>query len=122
MTSGYKVTPEMIETMKRMEKRGRTKTEIADFLGISRATVTIHLSEQSKERRRKYDAGIRAEKAETEWTKILPSPTLQSRRTEQDWQRLRAEIPKRDNRDLTGRIFGDPLPERSALAQREAGQ
>jgi hypothetical protein len=30
-----------------------------------------------------------------------------------------SEIPD-DTRDLTGRMFGDPLPSRSALAQRAA--
>lgn len=31
---------------------------------------------------------------------------------------LMAQIPKHDTRSLTGIICGDPLPERSALAQR----
>jgi hypothetical protein len=29
-----------------------------------------------------------------------------------------AEIPRFDLRDFTGRMFGDPLPERSALARK----
>lgn len=46
---------------------------------------------------------------------------LTSRRTEGDWIRLRDEIPA-DTRDLTARVFGDPLPGRSALAQRAGEQ
>jgi hypothetical protein len=37
-----------------------------------------------------------------------------------DALRLMDEVPQ-DTRDLTARLFGDPLPQRSALAQRNAG-
>lgn len=37
--------------------------------------------------------------------------------SDEDLKRLRENAPP-DTRDLTGRIFGDPLPERSALAQK----
>lgn len=39
-------------------------------------------------------------------------------RVDQDAARLAREIPS-DERDLTGRLCGDPLPGRSALDQRE---
>lgn len=35
----------------------------------------------------------------------------------QDWERLAREIPE-DTRDLTARMFGDPMPGRSALSRR----
>lgn len=34
-------------------------------------------------------------------------------------ERLMAEIPTEDHRDLTGRLMGDPLPGRSALDKRK---
>jgi hypothetical protein len=41
-------------------------------------------------------------------------------RMHEDARRLMDEVPQ-DTRDLTARLFGDPLPQRSALAQRNTG-
>lgn len=121
MARGNLVTPEMATKMKRMKKRGRTIQEIADKFGMDRSTISMHVNDGILERRREYQKQRREElKAAQEGRSAVGYVT--SKKIDEDWQRLRAEIPKRDNRDLTGRVFGDPLPERSALAQREAGQ
>ena len=61
------------------------------------------------------------------WEKAHAPPVYHSashRRTERDWERLVKEIPE-DTRSVTARLFGDPLPGRSALeiegAARAAG-
>lgn len=48
----------------------------------------------------------------------LPSGNFGRLRVDEIEARL-SEIPD-DTRDLTGRVFGDPLPQRSALFQRAA--
>lgn len=48
-------------------------------------------------------------------------PKVSGREIEADWQRLRAAIPE-DTRGLTGRLFGDPVFERSALYSKQEGQ
>ena len=61
------------------------------------------------------------------WEKAHALPVYHSashRRAERDWERLVKEIPE-DTRSVTARLFGDPLPGRSALeiegAARAAG-
>ena len=51
------------------------------------------------------------------WEKAHALPVYHSashRQAERDWQRLKKEIPE-DTRSVTARMFGDPLPGRSAL-------
>jgi hypothetical protein len=81
--------------------------------------------------RRALDAGYRAKRAEQilraklrradERAAIAPRPPVASIAVREDAIRLMAAIPA-DTRNLTQRIFGDPLPGRSALDRKSTLQ
>ena len=48
----------------------------------------------------------------------LTQHVTKNNQAERDWLRLVSLIPK-DTRDVTARIFGDPLPGRSAFDQKQ---
>lgn len=119
-----KVTKADVEMMLRMKARGRTMTEIAEHMGFSRSTVRYHIDEKHRERAHERHRRTKADLREAMANRAAIGFThgYNSKKVDEDWRKRLAEVPKQDNRDLTGRTFGDPLPERSALAQRRAAQ
>lgn len=78
--------------------------------------------ETSIRRRRQTQAKNREIEREASASRRAAGITkLSGRQTDADWQRLRAFIPE-DTRGLTGRMFGDPVFERSALYRKQEGQ
>ena len=121
-------TTKQVETLERLVKDGLTTGVIASELGISRNSVcgkikrmglrlkragmfkrqpTGKVRQQEEQRaasRAKRDAGL---------------ARMAYRVRDDEWMARLSEIPD-DTRDLTGRLMGDPIPQRSALAQRTA--
>lgn len=117
-------------------KEFRLDQRMYDDLKMRRSTVSSHVSRlvrAGKVRRvgpstvivldrdipyrekykRQYDSG---QEEDIDWSGeiIHPRVTVDGHKIRRDAMRLMAQIPD-DTRDLTGRIFGDPLPGRSAL-------
>ncbi len=101
---------------------GHTWHQAADALGLSYDTMRRRLdpvydkacAERLRYKNRKRDAAEYAARKEQPVPPKLPDPISEPERH----ARI-AKIPP-DTRTLTQRMFGDPLPARSALAQRGA--
>jgi hypothetical protein len=88
---------QIIEAARAMRKKNWTWVHIARQLGVDREWLKERLSEPTRGRSKRGIALVR--------------------QVERDAQMRKAEIPE-DRRDLTARIFGDPIFERSALYQK----
>jgi len=113
-----------------LRERGYNNKIIGQLHGISEKTVTFIANPQNYEIQKARNAAYRAKKAKapakprTRATEVhdKPEPPHLCRPIEEymlDWQRVKVEgaLPPPDRRDNTGKLLGDPLPERSALAK-----
>lgn len=98
MQHNQKMTPELLEQVQTMRDEGLSYDKISRQIGMHRETV------------RKWIEGMHGQGRVREFDHILPQ-------VKEDARRLHKLVPK-DTRSLTGRIFGDPLPGRSALDRR----
>lgn len=104
------ITPAEHDQMVARYSKGESVKQLAKAFGCSRMTVRYHVSPKTRERQAAYRS-------------VLKNPndflhTISGRVAKEDERARFAELPRYDNRSLTGRMFGDPLPERSALAGR----
>lgn len=107
-----KLTPERLAHAQRLYAEGRNYREISKELGLSGSTMArIWLdpgyAEYRRQRVRQYRRGFAVSPVTVDRWQIAEAAA-----------RLMAEIPP-DTRDLTGRIFGDPLPGRRAIDKME---
>ena len=112
------LTLEQIEEARELHARGWTFRRIGERLGCAFHTVKRVLDPDYAVKRR-----IAVREARQIREPSLPRKTAQESATavsvKEDAAARLAEIPK-DHRSLTGRLFGDPLPGRSALDRRQA--
>lgn len=94
-------TPDRTNTLRRMWNRHET-WEIAKTLGVTACAVRAKASK----------LGLSAPRG-TPVTHVVVSESLLAEQV----RRLKAEIPP-DTRDLTARMFGDPIPGRRAIDKR----
>lgn len=110
MTGIFKITPEDAKRMRDMRAGNATLIEIARAIGCAESTVRRHLDPHVAERNRRGNADrYRLEKEHQN--------NASHKLTRENVERLRALIPA-DRRDTTGRAFGDPVFERSALYKK----
>lgn len=107
-----------------MRAAGSMVQEIADTLGIDRRTITYWTNPESAEKSRaRARAKNRSEKRHTararerELLKGYAPHMAAPRPPQADYLARFAEIPP-DTRTEAAKLMGDPLPSRSALAQR----
>jgi hypothetical protein len=96
---------------RRMRESGMTLRRIGTHFGISESVVGRRLNPVLAERARLRDRN-------RDGTAPISEATV---RRETELAARLAEIPS-DTRDLTGRLFGDPLPGRRALDIRQPWQ
>lgn len=103
-----------ISTMKQeaaeARKRGERCSVIAKRLGVSEQTVSVWTRGLGLGRAKSGSYNVGA-------SKYIGSHTPKPLTEDEYWKRIRVIPP--DTRDLTGKLLGDPVPARSALAQRE---
>ncbi len=107
-----------IATCKSMREDGATWNQIAREVGCDPQTVKYALDpDYANSRREQVNANRRRARGEDQ--KVQPETQRRPdvRVPVEDWNQRIAEIPD-DRRDLTGKMLGDPLFERSALAMR----
>lgn len=108
------LTPVQIEAVKVMLKSNMTWKGIGDCFNVCPETVRRAVDPEYREKRAKQVAARRA---------AGPAPVNPKQATRayvaNDAAIRVAEIPH-DTRSLTARMFGDPLPGRSALDRRSA--
>lgn len=96
---------------------GHRVKDIAETLGLSRATVTLLSNmdryEEVLQRTRSHQSALRKARKNRD---VLPVSvaTIERRR---EYEARLAEIPE-DRRSKTARVFGDPVFERSALFEK----
>lgn len=105
-------TPERRREAVAMRKAGARLADIATALGASDTTVFYWLNPGKEKSRRERKNAIRRQHTEERNAKANPR-FVQSPRFRPDVTKL-PPVPA-DTRDLTARLFGDPLPGRSAL-------
>lgn len=109
---------ETIAKIRRLKATGMLIKDIAKECDVNKSTVIYHTSEKRKkaerEARNQRQKELFLSKKSMECVKFdfVPEETRQMA------ERLMRQVP-RDTRDLTGRVFGDPIPGRSALDQRQ---
>lgn len=99
-----------IDAAKLMRAQGKSWTEIGKALGFDRDSVHGWLDRRFAERR--------YEQCKRRLLRYENEDRRQPRARPIDVAARLAEIPK-DDRDLTQRLMGDPLPARSALAMKK---
>lgn len=118
-----KWTGEQIDTAREMLASGMSLKAVGEHFGVSGDTVKCKTDTEYHLRRVRRNNKNRAEKRPHE----VPARTAgrfyvqSSARSAPDADCIAArlaEIPRFDTRDFTARMFGDPLPERSALARK----
>ena len=109
MTTPLQKTPATVAAMRRLYDQCGNYAEVARQFGISQVTahrwIDPEYQRRSNRRHREYYHAAKPHVAE----KGPPEADLAARLS---------EIPP-DTRDLTGRMFGDPIPGRSALCKLE---
>ena len=105
------ITPEMLQRASELRAAGASWNSIARELGVGgRDTIRYRLDDDFARRK---------------WGKTAPplseQRALYFRPTEADVRAIQDTVP-RDTRNFTARVFGDPLPGRSALDRRLATQ
>ena len=110
-----------IATSKRMRDDGATWNQIARETGYDPQTVKYALDPDYANRRREQINANRR-RARGEEQKVQPDTQRRPevRVSDEDWNQRISEIPD-DRRDLTGKMLGDPLFERSALGVMKNG-
>lgn len=107
---------EQIETARAMLKAGATLRTVGERFGVTGDTVKCKVDPVYLERRREQNNLNRFGKYEKS---TATEGRYYVQRVDHDCLDARfAEIPRYDRRDLTGRLFGDPLIERSALYRK----
>lgn len=113
------LTPEQIEEARRLADDGWTYARIGERFGCAYGTIRLALDADyavnrrigaREARQRRYKPGQRQPKTDRE--------NATSISVKEDAAARLAEIPK-DDRSLTGQMFGDPLRGRSALDKRQ---
>lgn len=94
----------------RLAAEGFTRREIGHALGFSAGTVQRHLDPEAAVK------ATQRERVRKSGRIRKPPPREEERRLAR--ARARAHRDRPDRRDLTGIVFGDPQPERSALKRR----
>lgn len=110
------MTPDEIERARELRKIGTPWSHIGRELGYDGQTVHYALDPAWAARRRERINRSRRSRNQCS-KKALNSAAEYSALSSKELAARLAEIPE-DDRDLTGRIFGDPPSARSALAQR----
>lgn len=105
-----------------MLDQGMTKTQIAFKYGTSINLIGYRLNPEIYERQKAANKARYADRKPRKPSKakrfVLPeNPTIEDYML--DWQKVKVagKLPPKDTRDNTGKLLGDPLPERSALAK-----
>ena len=108
------MTDEQIERGKAMKALGRTWQEIADAFGISVYQARYYLKPGVRERDRQRKEKIRRTQ---QYYGPVGHIVSTKRIAERAAERLQQQIPS-DTRNLTQRMFGDPVFERSSLYKK----
>jgi hypothetical protein len=114
-----------LEELMALRERGYNNAVIGQMFGVSDRTISMMLNPESYERQRAYQAKVRAQKPKREpkiQTGRGPLEVYSNRPIEEYMlprQRVKVEgrMPPADTRSLTGKLLGDPVYERSALAK-----
>ena len=109
-----------------MRALGMQVQEIADELGVDRRSVTYWVNPESREKT-KERARVKTRTARNEARRrerehmgnfnVGHVVTTKGGPSEADYQARLQEMPQQDTRSVTGRTFGDPVFERSALGK-----
>ena len=119
------LTEAQIAAARRMHfKEGKSFAVIATRFLCTPETIRTHLdpvyAKKRRDAKRASDRRHHAKQREQRLADpVLHPRVLHGGPTKREWQNRVAEIPD-DTRDLTARVFGDPLPGRSALDRRMA--
>ena len=92
----------------RLAAEGFSRKKIGHVLGVSHSTVQRHLDPEAAVK------ATQRERVRKSGRVRKPPPREEERRL----ARARSHRVRPDRRDLTGIVFGDPQPERSALKRR----
>lgn len=104
-----------IDLAKRMKAAGATWKRLGEHFGCNPETVKRAVDpEYAARRREQVNACRRGKRGEGTQAVSNIKRTPEDRVSTEDFHRRLAEIPE-DRRDITGRLLGDPLFERSAL-------
>jgi hypothetical protein len=109
-----KQTPEKLALARSLRAEGKTLLQIATTIGISKTTVFFWLDPEHAKRRNRYSYGAEAGGPKVQEFICSNAMTDEARRTAEELLRL---VP-RDTRTLAQKLMGEPIFERSALAQR----
>jgi hypothetical protein len=113
---GYisKQTPEKLALARSLRAEGKTLLQIATTIGICKTTVLFWLDPEPAKRRKRYSFGAEAGGSKVQEFICSDAMTDGARKTGEELLRL---VPK-DTRTLAQKLMGEPIFERSALAQR----
>lgn len=100
-----------VELARQLREQGKTYDEIGSIVGVSHSQVAYHLDPKIREAKK---ARVAANRIPSISGNIVKFPNGVS---SIDFMARLAEIPP-DTRSKTQRMFGDPVFQRSALAQR----
>lgn len=104
---------------KQLEGQGLGVQKIAEVMGVSRETARHLLDEDGYQKKLERNRLYEREKRVRMKEQSLLIPKVNSRVPSETIEARLAEIPD-DTRSKTARVFGDPLPGRSALDMRRA--
>lgn len=113
------VAKELEQSIKTLRNSGHTQAEICKKLKCSKGTIVKVLNPELHAKQREI-ARIREREKRIDLMGGYQSPVTRdytSKSIKADLEKRLAEIPQ-DTRSKTGRAFGDPIFERSALYQR----
>ena len=113
MRYGPKQSPEKLALARSLRAEGKTLFQIATVIGISKTAVFFWLDPNCAERRNRYLYG---EETSTPPPKLARSDAMRHEAKKTGEELLR-QVPK-DTRTLAQKLMGEPIFERSALAQR----
>lgn len=126
-----KLTESQIAKAKVMRDAGKTIMAIARELDVAADTVRRAIIPGFAQRRAAMNATARyrrerddmfREAADARNAAGLRYSVQRKRVCTDELEQRFSEVPKHDTRNLTGRLFGDPLPGRSALDRMEQSQ
>lgn len=120
-----------IAQARKLRAEGKTLHEVANILGYNYTTISRNTKPGGLAKHRDRQAEYyrrKTERAEVKQRRIADGSVFGSAgncgeapHVRERAERLMAQIPH-DTRNLTQRMFGDPLPQRSALWQKTHGQ
>lgn len=116
-----RITAEQIAEAGKLHSNGWSYTRIGEKLGVHRQTVKRALDPEyaAYRSRQVLEAWRKREGYHEIRQRVHKREAAASINLHLDVAARLAEIPP-DTRDLTGRLFGDPLPGRSALARQSS--